>query len=123
MDTWSSIEQSPSREANRFAANQEIPLILWNPKVHHRIHKCSTPVPILSQLDPVHTPTSHFLKIHLHIILQSTPGPPQWALSLRFLKVGHVSVIIGTLQMHRLVFTVSDKTQFARLYPRNKLKK
>ena len=47
--------QSPSWEANRFSASQEIPCISLNPKVHYGIHRCPPPVPILSQLDPVHT--------------------------------------------------------------------
>jgi hypothetical protein len=63
------MEQSPSWEANRFSASQEIPRILWNPKVQYHIYKCLPPVPILSQLDSVHTSTSYFLKIHFNIIL------------------------------------------------------
>ena len=39
-----STEQSPSWEANRFSASQEIPRVLWNPKVHYRSQKCLPPV-------------------------------------------------------------------------------
>jgi hypothetical protein len=79
-----SMEQSPSWEANWFAASQEILRVLWNPEVHHSTHKRPPPVPILSQPYQVLTPTSHFLKVHSNIIYPFMPGSPQRSISFMF---------------------------------------
>jgi hypothetical protein len=50
------MEHSPW-EAKVFSASQKVPRILWKPKVHYRSHNFPPLVLILSQLDPVHSPT------------------------------------------------------------------
>ena len=79
-----SMVQSPSWEANWFAASQEITRISRNPKVHYRTHKRPPSVCILGRPNPVHIPTSHFLEIRSNIIRPSMPKSPQWSPSLRF---------------------------------------
>jgi hypothetical protein len=66
------MEQSPSWEANSSSAVQQIPSILCNTKVHYRIHKRSSPLPIVSQINPLHVSPSHFLKTRYNIILPPT---------------------------------------------------
>ena len=80
-----SMEQSLSWEPNRFSASQGIPRILWNPKVHYRIHNSPPPVPTLSHINPVHVPhpiswrSILLLSFLLHLGLPSGPFPSSFS--------------------------------------------
>jgi len=69
------MEQSLPRRAHSYSASQEIPCLLWNTNVHHRVHKSPLPllVPILSKMNPDHTFPPYFPKIHSNITLLSMP--------------------------------------------------
>jgi len=64
-------EQSISWEVNGHSASQEIPRILWNSKVHYRVHKNPPLAPILSHMNPLTTLQNCFAKLFL--ILSSHP--------------------------------------------------
>jgi hypothetical protein len=66
--TTNFMELSASCEAANCVATEEFPSILWNPKVHHRVHKTRPLVPILRQIDPVHTVPLYLSKIRFNIV-------------------------------------------------------
>jgi hypothetical protein len=57
--THSLMEMSPSWEAFNCAATAELPSILWNTEVDHRVHMTPPPVPILGQIDLIPTITTY----------------------------------------------------------------
>ena len=113
-----SMEQSPSWAANWFSATQEIPCILWNPKVHYCIHKCPPPVPILTQLDPVHTPTPTswrsilILSSHLCLGLPICLFPSGFPIKTLYMPL--LSYISATCPTHLILLILSLEQYWVR---------
>jgi hypothetical protein len=58
------------------AATQELPSILWKPKVQYPVQKTSPLVPILCHINPIHSIPSYLSKIHFNIVHHLRLGLP-----------------------------------------------
>jgi hypothetical protein len=68
-----------SWETASCAATKIFPNILWNPKVHWRVHKSPPLVSIPSQINSIHITPSYPAKIHCNI--REAVVTPQWILA------------------------------------------
>jgi hypothetical protein len=69
MISIDSIVQSIYSEGYNFSASQEILRILWSSKVHYRVHKTSSLVPVLNRTNL--STASHFLFLLRFILVLS----------------------------------------------------
>lgn len=90
-----------SWKASSVSDSWEIPSILWNQKVHHHVHKSPPHFLALSQIVPVHVPSSYFLETHFNILIPSMPGSSQ-VFSFPYMKPVFTSCFLHVYYMSGL---------------------
>jgi hypothetical protein len=86
IEATNSKKRSNFWEANSNSASQEflLPSLLWNPKVHYRVHNTRPLIPFVGQVHPVYTFPPCFPKIHSILIIPSMPSSSEVSLPFRF---------------------------------------
>jgi hypothetical protein len=109
--TYLLTELRPSWEATNCSAPQELPSILWNPKIHYLVQRSSPLVPILSHLHPICSIPSYLSKIHFNIVLVF----PVVSFLLAFPPISYMQSIRATCPTHLILHTYSDQSYTTRL--------
>jgi hypothetical protein len=84
------MELRPSWKAASCAATQELPNILWNPKVHYRVHKSPPLVCVLRKINLVQTTSSYLSKIRFNIVRHLRLGLPSGLFLVAFPPISYV---------------------------------
>ena len=109
------MKQSPSQSSS-FSASQRISCILWSLKVHNHFYKSLPPIPVLSQINLVHTIPSYSFKICINIILKPMCRSPKRSVS--FLELLIIPWLLKTfLDFFRTwIFISIHKSHHSSLY-------
>jgi hypothetical protein len=121
IDATYSMGQSPW-EVNSHSASQEIPRLLWNPKVHYRVRNSPPLTPVLSQMHPVHSFPSYFLKIHSNIILPSTFRSSMWLQFICFVNLLLFTFRVPVMMSPRVVTREKNSPTVAHACRKRRLK-
>ena len=102
------------------SACQEILRILWNSNGHYFIRKSPSPVPTLSQINPIHASLFHFLKIHFisssHLHLVRPIGLFYSGLHIKILYAPLLSPIRATCSAHLILLDLTNRIIFGGDY-------
>jgi hypothetical protein len=77
-------------------------LALWNPTVHHRVHKHPPLDPILSQVNSVRLINPYLRKVQLNVILPPTPKSSQWSLTVKKHNPINLRTVTNGLELGRI---------------------
>jgi hypothetical protein len=90
------MEQSFLR-INNHTASPGFPRLLWNPKIHYRVHKSPPLTPVLSQVNPIHNFPPYIPKIIIIIVVVVFQGLGLLACSVSEVIILKLMNLLGQL--------------------------
>jgi hypothetical protein len=113
------MEQSASWEVSSHSPGQ-VSYLLWNAKFRYRVRKIPSQVPILSQMNPVHTFPPYFPNIHSNISSRLRLGLPRGLFPSGFLtKILYafiISIMCATCSTHPILLDLLIVIIFGEVY-------